>query len=46
LSQETKMRAYVADDPMTCVVRGAGHVLEELDTLHKVVTNTRSRARR
>jgi rod shape-determining protein MreB len=46
LSQETKMHVYTAEDPLTCVVRGAGHVLEELDTLHKVVTPTRSRARR
>jgi rod shape-determining protein MreB and related proteins len=41
LSQETKMRVYVSEDPLTCVVRGAGHVLEELDTLHKIVTPTR-----
>ncbi len=46
LSQETKMHVYTAEDPLTCVVRGAGHVLEELDTLHKVVTPTRSTARR
>lgn len=46
LSQETKMHVYTAEDPLTCVVRGAGHVLEELDTLHKVVTPTRSNARR
>ncbi len=46
LSQETKMHVYVAEDPLTCVVRGAGHVLEELDTLHKVVTPTRSATRR
>jgi len=42
LSQETKMRVYVSEDPLTCVVRGAGQVLEELDTLHKVVTPARS----
>jgi rod shape-determining protein MreB len=46
LSQETKMHVYTAEDPLTCVVRGAGHVLEELDTLHKVVTPTRSSTRR
>jgi len=46
LSQETKMRVYVAEDPITCVVRGAGHVLEELDTLHKVATTTRRGTRR
>ncbi len=45
LSQETKMRVYVADDPVTCVVRGAGEVLEHLDSLHKVLASTqRSRA--
>jgi len=37
LSDETKMRVYVADDPLTCVARGAGRILEELDTLHKVL---------
>ena len=36
LSQETKMHVYVAEDPLTCVVRGTGHVLEELETLHNV----------
>jgi rod shape-determining protein MreB len=47
LSQETKMRVYVADDPVTCVVRGAGEVLEHLDSLHKVLASTqRSRASR
>ena len=46
LSQETRMRVYAAEDPITCVVRGAGHVLEELDTLHKVATTTRSSTRR
>ncbi len=45
LSQETKMHVYVAEDPLSCVVRGAGHVLEELSTLHRVVTNTRARPR-
>ncbi|MBC7231768.1 MAG: rod shape-determining protein [Chloroflexi bacterium] len=40
LTQETKMRVYVADDPVTCVVRGAGEVLEHLDALHKVLAST------
>lgn len=43
LSQETRMRVYVSEDPLTCVVRGAGQVLEELDTLHKIITPTRGR---
>jgi len=40
LTQETKMRVYVADDPVTCVVRGCGEVLEHLDTLQKVLAST------
>lgn len=31
LSQETKFPVYVSEDPLTCVVRGTGIVLEELD---------------
>lgn len=40
LSEETKMRVYVANDPLTAVVEGAGHVLEELDVLRKVLAST------
>lgn len=36
LSAETKMRVYLADDPLTCVVRGTGEALEEIDILSKV----------
>jgi len=43
LTQETKMHVYVADDPVTCVVRGAGAVLEQLDTLHKVLVSSQRR---
>ncbi len=39
LSDETKMNVYVADDPLTCVARGAGLVLEDLDSLSKVLTS-------
>jgi rod shape-determining protein MreB len=39
LSEETKMRVYVADDPMTCVARGAGMVLEDLDRLYRVLAS-------
>ena len=31
LSDETKMRVYVAEDPLACVAKGAGRVLEDLD---------------
>ncbi len=43
LSDETKMRVYVADDAMTCVVKGGGIVLEHLDTLTHVLTTTQRR---
>jgi rod shape-determining protein MreB len=43
LSEETKMRVYVSEDPMTCVVRGASKVLEELEVLHKFLSSTRRR---
>jgi rod shape-determining protein MreB len=33
VSLNTKMPVYIADDPLTCVVRGAGLVLEDLDKL-------------
>lgn len=45
LSEEAKMRVYVAEDPMSCVVRGAGKVLEELDTLRHVLTSTQRSTR-
>jgi len=38
LTEETKMRCYVAQEPMTCVALGAGKVLEDLDRLEKVLT--------
>jgi len=37
VSEETNMRAWLADDSMTCVARGAGRVLEELDLLRRVL---------
>jgi rod shape-determining protein MreB len=39
LSEETKMRVYVAEDAMTCVARGAGQILEHLDRYSKVLAN-------
>lgn len=46
LSRETKMRVYVADDPLTCVVRGAGQFLEMLDILPRGFAGTNGRGRR
>jgi rod shape-determining protein MreB len=38
LANELKMRVWVAADPMTCVVRGAGSILEDLDTNRQFLT--------
>lgn len=37
LAQETKFAVYVAEDPLRCVVRGTGEVLQDLDLLHGVL---------
>lgn len=36
ISEETKMTAYVSDDPLTCVVRGCGKVLEDFGLLERI----------
>lgn len=43
LSQETRFPVYVAEDPLLCVVRGAGEVLEESMLLEKVQSQLASR---
>lgn len=40
LTEETKMNVYMAEAPMTCVARGAGLVLEDLDSLSKILAST------
>lgn len=35
LTDDLNLRVWVAEDPMTCVARGAGMVLEDLDTFRK-----------
>jgi rod shape-determining protein MreB len=40
-AHETLMPVRVASDPLTCVVRGTGIVLEEIDTLNRVLLRTR-----
>lgn len=40
VSLNTKMPVYVADDPLTSVVRGAGLVLEDLDKLKQILVTT------
>jgi rod shape-determining protein MreB len=47
ISHETLMPVYVAEDPLTTVVRGTGIVLDELQTLKRVViTSQRAKALR
>lgn len=36
IAEETKMPVWVADDPLTTVVRGCGRLLDDLDLLSKV----------
>ncbi len=37
LSEEVNIRVWVADDPMTCVARGAGRVLEDYNNLRRLL---------
>jgi len=37
LQDELKIRVWLAEDPMTCVARGAGRILEEYDTLKSLL---------
>ncbi len=37
INEATGIKTIVADDPLTCVVRGAGIVLEDLDVLKEVL---------
>ena len=36
ISQDTKFPVYVAEDPLTCVVRGCAEVLEEAEMLERI----------
>jgi len=38
ISEETHIRAWVAQDPLTCVARGAGMVLENFDALRATLS--------
>ncbi len=40
VSEETQMPVSVADDPLTCVVRGCGMIVEDLELLHDVLLPT------
>ncbi len=40
ISRSTSNAVHVADDPMTCVVRGAGAVLEDIESLKEILLPT------
>lgn len=42
IAEETKLPVIVAEDPIECVVLGAGKALEELDTLREVLASPNS----
>jgi len=39
IAEATQMPVHVADDPLTCVVRGTGIVLDELDAMDRVLVS-------
>ena len=43
LSEETGLPVLVAEDPLTCVVRGCGIALDKIDTLGSIFTNDYTR---
>ena len=43
LSMETGMPVYVAEEPLDCVVKGAGKTLDDLERLKTVLINARKR---
>jgi len=45
ISEETHIRAWVAEDPLTCVARGAGKVLENFDVLRATLSTGDERLR-
>jgi rod shape-determining protein MreB len=44
LSEETKIHVFVAEDPLTCVVRGGGAVLQDLNTYARVLSASNRRS--
>jgi rod shape-determining protein MreB and related proteins len=42
IRHETNLPVYVADDPMTCVARGTGTVLENMSSYSKVLMKSRN----
>ena len=45
VSSQTGMPVYVAEEPLDCVVRGAGKTLEDIERLGRVLVNARNNRR-
>ena len=43
VNKETGMPVYIAEEPLDCVVRGAGKTLDDLERLKTVLVNSRKR---
>ncbi len=43
ISNKTEVPVFLADDPMTCVARGTGQALEEIDELKDILFNNRQK---
>ncbi len=41
VARETQMPVQLADDPLTCVVRGTGVILEDLDNLREILVDSK-----
>ncbi|NQV13305.1 MAG: rod shape-determining protein [Parcubacteria group bacterium] len=39
ITEQTKIPVFLADDPLTCVVRGTGIILEDIDSLKEVLVS-------
>jgi len=40
IAEQTQTKVFIADDPLTCVARGTGVVLEDLETLESVLLSS------
>lgn len=40
MSKETNIPVFIADDPLSCVAKGTGHALEEIDKLSDVLLSS------
>ena len=42
IAEQTRIPVFLADDPLTCVVRGTGIILEDIDSLKEVLVTTQN----